>query len=189
MGTGDWRPGLFSVGTRNPRNPQCRPTAAPMFVTFAIFRAIRGPDRAGSAPHQTSQCHADRREVSRWWSSVVVVRLPHRISDISYAVAMQTGHFTRWKPDLPAALWYFFSLFTNKLHNVQLVCEQAWNLPPGRRRHCLSDQEPRNSWQCAICAISPLLSGRIAAYCSLMAWTRPTTRSAATIAGLPAQAE
>ncbi len=47
---------------------------------------------------------------------------------------MQTGHFTRWKPDWPAAAWYDFILFTTMLHTVQHGCEQAWDLPPCRRR-------------------------------------------------------
>jgi len=34
--------------------------------------------------------------------SVIVVYL----INTSYAVAMQTGRFTRWKPDSPAAAWF-----------------------------------------------------------------------------------
>jgi hypothetical protein len=33
------------------------------------------------------------------------------VIDTTYAVDMQTGRFMRWKPDSPAAVWYFFYLF------------------------------------------------------------------------------
>jgi hypothetical protein len=42
----------------------------------------------------------------------------------SYAVRVQTGRLTRWKPDSPAAAWYVFFFFTNILHVVQNVREK-----------------------------------------------------------------
>ncbi len=37
-----------------------------------------------------------------------------RVIDTTYPVDMQTGRFMRWKPDSPAAAWYFFIFFTKK---------------------------------------------------------------------------
>ena len=34
------------------------------------------------------------------------------INNRSYAVGIQTGRLTRWKPDSPAAAWYCFIFFT-----------------------------------------------------------------------------
>ncbi|MFP4437747.1 MAG: hypothetical protein ACLFVO_10895, partial [Chloroflexaceae bacterium] len=48
------------------------------------------------------------------------------VSYTSYAVDVQTGHLTRWKPDAPAAAWYLFFFFTKHLHRVQMFCEKEW---------------------------------------------------------------
>jgi hypothetical protein len=36
-----------------------------------------------------------------------------KLTYTSYAVWVQMGRFTRWKPDAPAAAWYFF-VFSGK---------------------------------------------------------------------------
>jgi len=41
----------------------------------------------------------------------------------SYAVGMQTGRFTRWKPDSPAAAWDVFSFVHKNVHIVNIFCE------------------------------------------------------------------
>jgi hypothetical protein len=48
---------------------------------------------------------------------------------------MQTGRFTRWKPDSPAAAWYAFYLFHKKF-TLWIFCEkdqESSTLPEAQR--------------------------------------------------------
>jgi hypothetical protein len=54
--------------------------------------------------------------------SVVPIVIAVYLIKRSYAVDMQTGHPTRWKPDSPAAAWYFF-LFHKKF-TTWIFCEK-----------------------------------------------------------------
>jgi hypothetical protein len=53
----------------------------------------------------------------------------------SYAVVHQTGRFTRYTAESPAAAWYFFSSFFKKIHNVNFFEIKSGFLPPYRRRN------------------------------------------------------
>ncbi len=66
------------------------------------------------------------------------------INYTSYAVRVQTGRFTRWKPDSPAAAWYFFIFFT-KNSQSEFFVKKIWGLPPCRRLNYLPGQGPHNS--------------------------------------------
>ncbi len=57
---------------------------------------------------------------------------------------VQTGRFTRWKPDSPAAAWYFFIFFT-KNSLCEFFVKKIWGLPPCRRLNYLPGQGPHNS--------------------------------------------
>jgi hypothetical protein len=60
--------------------------------------------------------------------------------DISYTVDMQTGRFTRWKRDAPAAAWYAFALLHKNIHSVNVFVQKIGNLPPCRRPSAFSGQ-------------------------------------------------
>jgi len=63
------------------------------------------------------------------------------------AVDMQTGRFTRWKPDSPAAAWCFFIFFTKMWLTKPHFCEEGCPIPPCRRRYPLPGKGPRKSYE------------------------------------------
>jgi hypothetical protein len=68
----------------------------------------------------------------------------------SYAVVHQTGRFTRYTAESPAAAWYFFSSFFKKIHNVNFFEKRAGFFRPAGGETQPLEGRPRNScrlWQ------------------------------------------
>ncbi len=57
---------------------------------------------------------------------------------------VQTGRFTRCKPNSPAVAWDVFFFLTDTLHNVQRVRQKEWGLPLGQRR--IGPVVPADAW-------------------------------------------
>jgi len=64
---------------------------------------------------RTSRAHPKPPDASGGFGILCAgIRMVQSINHRTYAVPIQTGRLTRWKPDSPAAAWYFF-VFLQKI--------------------------------------------------------------------------